>query len=166
MKPCPSVTDTSAASSREEGAGGRRDLEGAVGREALLELGRRRIGDAERDGASTPLARGVDYRGCEGEDLHLTFPVGEGLIDEELGALGGAIESSLGVALHEAVERLVGAPRQDQDESRSTEAGAQKEATLQRGGGADDRFVRVGERRHEMSRAEGASRVIEAGARV
>ena len=149
----------------QEGARGRRDLKRAVGREALLELGRRRVGDAERGGASASFAGRIDHGRGEGEDFHLALAVGEGLVDEELGALGGTVEPRFGLASHEAVEGQVGAPRQDEDESRTAQARAEEEATLQRGGGADDRLVRVGDRRHEMSRAEGASRVIEADAR-
>src|SRR5436190_848335 len=81
----------------------------------------------------------------------------EGLIDEELGALGGTVEPRFGLASREAVEGQVGAPRQDEDKARTAQAGAKEEPTLERRGRANDRLVRRGDRRHEMSRAEGAS---------
>jgi len=123
-------------------------LEGAVGGVALLELGSGGLGEAECGGASSALAGGIDHGGVEGEDFHLPLAVGQGLIDEELRALGCAIEPRLGLAPHEPVEGHVGAPRQDEDECRSAEARTEEESALERRGRTDDRIVRVGDRRH------------------
>jgi len=115
----------------QEGAGGSGNLERAVRREALLELGRSGAGDAERGGAGPSFAGGVDHGGVEGQDLDLPLAVGERLVDEELGALGGTAEPDFGLPPHEAVEGHVGTPRQDEDESRAPEARAEEEPALE-----------------------------------
>ena len=84
------------------------------------------MGDA---GAS--LAGGIDHRRIEGQYFDLPLAVGEGLVDEELGALSGTTEPDFGLASHEAVEGHVGAPRQDEDESRAPEARAEEEPALE-----------------------------------
>ena len=142
LKPCASVIEISAASSR--GSTPTRNVARRRARparerssvEALLEVGCGGGGDAQRRRARAALAGRVDDGGSEREHFRLALSVGEQLVDEQLRALRGTGEMRLALASREAVEREIGAPRQREDEARAAEASAEQEAALERRSGA------------------------------
>ena len=120
----------------EERARGGRRLQGALGRESLLEVRRGGGGDGEARGARATLAGGLDHGGSEREHLRLALPIGEQFVDEQLSAPRGVEEARFALASREAVEREIATPCQRQNESGAAESRGEQKAALQRRRGA------------------------------